>query len=280
MRHYILQDATRALTRTGGFLSGFSFSLNPYIGCAFGDRGGCPYCYVRALPVAGAQPGPWGSWVIAKRNLPELLERELRGLERTGRLPEVTIFMSSATDPYQGMERRMKLSRAALDLMARYQPRRLLLQTRSPMVERDLDLLRRFGTRAVVSLTLETDDDEVRRRLTPTSPSVARRVATARRLRAGGVFVQLAISPMMPNCAPRFAELAATCADRVIIDTYQDGDGSGGKRSRSLGIPQLYESLGYTGWFEKDAATELLSAMKSHLGEHRVLFSRAGFNAL
>jgi DNA repair photolyase len=148
------------------------------------------------------------------------------------------------------------------------------------MVERDVDLLLRLGSHVIVSLTLETDDDEVRRRLTPTSPSVARRVATARSLRAAGVFVQLAVSPMIPNCAQRFAELAATCADRVIIDTYLDGDGSGGKRSRALGIPQLYARLGYDGWFEKGAEAELAAAMKARLGEHRVLFSRAGFNAV
>src|SRR5579863_1896405 len=114
MRNYSATPATRALTPTGGFLDGFSFSLNPYIGCAFGDSGGCPFCYVRALPVARAEQGPWGSWVIAKRNLPQRLERELTALERAGRLAQTTIFMSSATDPYQGMERRMRLSRAAL----------------------------------------------------------------------------------------------------------------------------------------------------------------------
>ncbi|HKD69225.1 MAG TPA: radical SAM protein [Candidatus Binataceae bacterium] len=280
MRRYIEQDTQRALTPTGGFLSGYGFTLNPYIGCAFGDSGGCPFCYVRALPVARTERGEWGSWVIAKRNLPERLERELIALERGGRLAQTEIFMSSATDPYQGMERRMQLSRAALALLAKHRPRRLLLQTRSPMVERDVDLLRRLGRNVIVSLTLETDDDQVRRRLTPTSPSIARRVTVARRMRDAGVFVQLAISPMMPNCAERFARLAASCADRVIIDTYQDGDGSGGKRSRGLGIPQLYERFGYDGWFEKGAEIELIAAMKARLGSQRVLFSRYGFNAL
>ena len=174
----------------------------------------------------------------------------------------------------------MRLSRAALALMVEHRPRRLLLQTRSPMVERDLDLLLGLGPNVIVSMTLETDDEQVRRRLTPTSPSVARRVAVARRLRGAGVFVQLAIAPMMPNRPDRFAELAAACADRVIIDTYLDGDGSGGKRSRALGIPELYARLGYEGWFEKGAETQLMAAMKSRLGEGRVLFSRAGFNAL
>ena len=280
MRRYIEQDTTRALTPTGGFLSGFGFSLNPYIGCAFGDSGGCPFCYVRALPVARASGGAWGSWVIAKRNLCERLEQELEGLARTGKLDNTTIFMSSATDPYQGWERRMRLTRGALELFCRFRPRRVLLQTRSPMVERDIDVLRCLGEHVIVSITLETDDDEVRRRLTPTSPSVGRRLQTACRLRAAGIFVQLAIAPMMPNDPERFAELAAASADRVVIDTYLDGDGSGGRRSRALGIPQLYRRLGYEGWFEKGAELALLEAMKSRLGAYRVLFSREGFNSM
>lgn len=281
VRRYIEQEATRALTPTGGFLSGFGFSLNPYIGCAFGDNGGCPFCYVRALPVARIGGGSWGSWVIAKRNLPERLERELTELRRRKRLGQTTIFMSSATDPYQGIERRMRLSRSALELLADHQPRRLLLQTRSPMVERDIDVLRQLSSRVIVSLTLETDDDAVRRRLTPTSPSVARRLLSARRLREAGIFVQLAIAPMLPNNPSRFAELAAEAmVDRVIVDTYLDGDGSGGRRSRGLGIPQLYRQFGYDRWFEKGAETALIDAMKARLGEARVLFSRAGFNAV
>jgi DNA repair photolyase len=280
MRNYSLAPATRALTVTGGFLGGFTHSLNPYVGCAFGDAGGCPFCYVRALPVARPQRGPWGSWVIAKSNLTELLDRELAALARSGRLEDAAVFMSSATDPYQGIERRMRLTRSALEVFTKRPPRRILLQTRSPMIERDLDLLVRLGERLIASITLETDDEQVRRALSPTSPSVARRLATARRLRQAGVFVQLAISPMMPNDPARLAELADGAADRVVIDTYFDGDGSGGRRSRALGIAELYDRLGYNGWFQPGAEHQLMAAMRARLGRDRVLFSREGFNTI
>jgi hypothetical protein len=78
----------------------------------------------------------------------------------------------------------------------------------------------------------------------------------------------------------RFAELADDVADRVVIDTYFDGDGAHGRRSRALGIGELYDRLGYTGWFQPGAERELLAAMRSRLGAERVLFSRAGFNAV
>lgn len=280
MRNYSATPATRALAPTGGFLGSFSYSLNPYIGCAFGDRGGCPFCYVRALPVARVGAGPWGTWVIAKSNLLELLARELDGLEKSGKLASAAVFMSSATDPYQGMERRMQLTRGTLKLFVRHPPRRLLLQTRSPMIERDLDLLVRLGPHLIASITVETDDERVRRALTPTSPSIARRLATARRLRAAGVFVQLAVAPMMPNHPARLAELADRAADRVVVDTYFDGDGSEGRRSRALGMGKLYQRLGYQGWFRPGAERDLMAAMRARLGEARVLFSRAGFNAV
>lgn len=279
-RRYLLKDAGRALTPTGGFLKGFAFTLNPYVGCAFGDNGGCPFCYVRAMPVARAESGPWGAWVVAKRNLPALLERELQTLDTARRLAAATIFMSSATDPYQGLERRLKLTRAALEAFLRHPPRRLLVQTRSPLVERDLDLLRALEDRVIVSLTIETDDDSVRRALTPTSPSVERRLRCARVIRAAGVFVQVAVAPMMPNHPQRFAAILDEAADRVIVDTYFDGDGANGRRSRALEIGALYERLGYEGWFRPGAEAELLAALYARLGAARVLFSRAGFNAV
>jgi DNA repair photolyase len=281
LRIYKYEKTSRALNPTGGFLSGFSHSLNPYIGCAFGDAGGCPFCYVRALPIAMKGAGaPWGSWVIAKINLKERLLAELAAMRKSGRLETATVFMSSATDPYQGIERRLRISRGALEAFVDYPIRRVLLQTRSPMVERDLDLLKQLGKRVMVSITLETDDDTVRRAVTPTSPSVERRLKTARLMRHEGIPVQLAISPMMPNDPDRFAALADEAADRVIVDSYFAGDGSGGRRSRALGIGELYARLGYEGWFRPGAEDRLLDAMRKRLGAHRVLYSRDGFSAV
>jgi DNA repair photolyase len=280
MRLYLHKSISRALTPTGGFLRGFAFSLNPYIGCAFGDNRGCPFCYVRALPVAHAVEGGWGTWVIAKMNLPDMLERELESLARAGKLEGTAVFMSSATDPYQGIERRLGITRGALAAFANRPPHRILLQTRSPLIERDIDLLRNLGSRLIASITVETDDEVVRRAFTPTSPSIARRLGCARRLREAGIFTQLAIAPMLPNNAAHFAAVADGAADRIIIDTYFDGDGSGGRRSRSLGMAEMYERLGYREWFRPGAEQELLMAMRSRLGPTRVLFSRDGFNAI
>ena len=84
----------------------------------------------------------------------------------------------------------------------------------------------------------------------------------------------------LPNNAANFADLADKVADRVIIDTYFDGDGSGGRRSRWLGMAELYERIGYREWFRPGAEQELLQVMRARLGDNRVLFSRDGFNAV
>jgi len=141
-------------------------------------------------------------------------------------------------------------------------------------------LLKQLGDRAMVSITLETDDDAVRRAITPTSPSVARRLRTAHLMRREGIPIQLAISPMLPNNPERFAQLADDVADRVIVDSFFAGDGSGGRRTRALGIGEMYQRLGYKGWFRPGAEQHLLDAMRARLGEHRVLYSRDGFSAV
>jgi hypothetical protein len=85
---------------------------------------------------------------------------------------------------------------------------------------------------------------------------------------------------MMPNHPARFAEMVANVSDRVVLDTYFEGDGASGRRSRALGVGELYERLGYATWFQPGAERELLARLQSQMGHDRVLFSQAGFNAV
>jgi DNA repair photolyase len=122
------------LNKGTGFLSGYSHSLNPYTGCAFG----CSYCYVRQMPVSLFRGAEWGTWVDAKQEAAALLRRELRKAKTKG---PVTIFMSSSTDPYQPAEYNEQITRSLLTAMLDDPPDFLLVQTRSPLVSRDIDLL-------------------------------------------------------------------------------------------------------------------------------------------
>jgi len=273
-------QAKSILNPTGGFLSTYTHSLNAYQGCAFG-KNSCPYCYVRAMPVQRFSGKVWGEWVKAKMNAPELLRLELEKVRKKGAFGGLRIFMSTATDPYQGAEARLRITRGLLEVFAESGDFGLLVvQTRSPLVERDLDLLTRLGLRVWVSFTIETNRDEVRRQITPASPSIERRLATLARLTAAGVRTQAAISPMLPCDAEIFAELIAPRASRAVVDTLLHGDGAGGRRSAELGMPQLLRSLEYEAWLREDAHVPLLNALRQRMGVDGVGFSQEGFNLL
>jgi DNA repair photolyase len=266
------------LNPTGGFLSTFTHSLNAYQGCAFG-RNGCPYCYVRAMPIQRFAGAPWGEWVRAKTNSAELLRTELAKARRDGTFGSLRVFMSTATDPYQGLEARLKLTRAVLDIFEQSgEFGWLVVQTRSPLVERDIDLLKRLGRRVMVSVTVETDRDDVRRAITPTSPSVDRRLECLRRLSEAGIETQAAISPLLPCNVERLASLVASSANRAVVDTLVDGDGAGGRRSNELGMPGILEHAGYAGWMSSDTHVRLLDELRIRMGADRVGFSKDGFN--
>lgn len=189
--------------------------------------------------------------------------------------------MSTATDPYQGAEARLKLTRRILDAFAESGDFGfLVVQTRSPLIERDIAALQRLGSRIAVSFTIETNREEVRRQITPASPSIERRLATLERLTRAGLRTQAAISPVLPCDAEIFAELIAARASRAIVDTLIDGDGAGGRRSAELGMPQLLKSFGYADWMLPDAHLPLLEALRERIGADRVGFSQEGFNLL
>jgi DNA repair photolyase len=272
------RPARGALTKTGGFLAGFTHTLQPYIGCRFG----CEYCYVKGLGVHRFhQPAQaWGSYVHPRTGIAEYLRKELSGLARRGKLDEVAIFMSSSTDPYQPVERRLRLARSCLEVLAEFPPRLLVVQTRSPLVEDDFALVQALGPCCWLSFTLETDLDAVRAAMTPLCPGVERRLATMRAARAAGIQVQAAVSPCLPySGVETFGRVLLDVADRVVVDTYTSGDGQQGKRTAATQVPALYAQKEWGGWQEEEKARALYGWLAERMGE-RAGWSQAGFTAL
>ena len=261
----------QALTRTGGYLRGYTHSLQPYVGCEFS----CRYCYVREMTVQRANPYrlPWSGWVSPKTNV----AARLLASAKRGTLASARIFMSSSTDPYVPLERKLGLTRDLLEVMREFPAEALVVQTRSPLVLRDIDLLSTLPN-VGVSITITTDDDRVRRAFEPDSPRVARRIEVLAALSAAGIPTQAAVSPILPCDAAKLAALLDPVADRVVVDDLARGDGAGGSRSRAA-FAQL-ERLGHGHWTEPAAADEAFATLQRGLGNERVVFSQPGFNEL
>lgn len=196
----------------------YKFTLNPYAGCSFG----CDYCYARFFAPSERHQETWGRWVTVKKNAVELITEACR----SGALKsDDAVYMSSVTDPYQPIEQQIRLTRAVLKtvLDAGVQPR-LTVQTRSPLVTRDIDLFKRFE-RIRVNVTVTTDSDDVRRRYEPHCPSIASRFKALETLSAAGMRVGVSISPMLPIDDPEaFGErLADLNADEYVTQYMKPG---------------------------------------------------------
>ena len=272
------RPASGALTKTGGFLASFSHTLQPYIGCRFA----CEYCYVQGLSVHRFHRPelPWGEYVHARVGIADKLRAELARYHKRGELSTLAIFMSSATDPYQGAERRWRLSRSCLEVFVDFPPGLLMVQTRSPLVADDFPLLAALGERCWLSFTLETDRDDVRRALTPRCPSIEHRIETIRAARAARLNVQVAVSPCLPySGVEEFGRLLVELGQRVVVDTYTSGDGQGGRRTAQTGVGGRYAAHGWGDWQSEEAGRALYQWLAGAIGE-RAGWSQAGFSQL
>lgn len=168
----------------GGNAAGAAWSLNPYAGCAHA----CSYCYVP--DTIKAERRKWGGYVIVKRDLPTRLARAV------AKSPKRTVYLSTATDPYQPAEAEHRITRHCLEVLARRDwPVEIL--TRSPLVVRDLDLLRQFS-QVRVGLSIPSLDDEVRRLLEPNAPPIAARLQALRQISDEGIPTFANYTPAAP----------------------------------------------------------------------------------
>jgi DNA repair photolyase len=229
-------QAKRILTKQkGGFLTDGEFpythTLSRAAGCSFGNIYCGAYCYAAQLPnwlYNKADSESWGGAVVIKENAPELLDMELA---KAGNRDTYRIFMSSVTDPYQPIERRFRLTRLCLDVFANYDDIDLLvIQTRSPFVTDDIERLSQIPY-VVVSMTIETDRGDLD--VGPNRAFIEQRFEAVKRLVAAGIRTQITVSPCLPYTADFAERLAASGAERIVVDTFVEGDGSKGQRTAS-----------------------------------------------
>lgn len=200
-----------------GFIrrGGYDWTCNPYVGCTFG----CSYCYAMFLPQNKRPREQWGRWLIAKSNAVALARRF------APRLAGQAVYLASVTDPYLPVERTLQLTRGILEAIWPFQPR-LTVQTRSPLVVRDLDLLQQFRY-VGVNLSITSDCEEIRQQFEPKAPPLAERWQTAAALRRAGIPITLCITPTLPLRNPtRFArQVAEFRPDVVVVQDFEESHG-------------------------------------------------------
>jgi DNA repair photolyase len=192
-----------------------AYSINPYRGCEFG----CKYCYARythefMAPKAAASDGEeltagsgstamnfrdpvsFERMIFLKQNAAWLLEQELKKVD-----PAMEIALGTATDPYQPIERRARITRSLLEVFARKAGYRLGIVTKSRLIERDIDLLveiSRHNT-LVVHMTITTPDAKLARLLEPRAPRPDLRFQAVKRLREARIVAGIFGSPLLPG---------------------------------------------------------------------------------
>ena len=219
-------------------MDAYDYTLNPYAGCSFG----CTYCYAAFFSHSTEKRDSWGRWIKVKENAVERLKR------RRGSLDGKLIYMSSVTDPYQPIERKLELTRDLLKVMARGQRPRLVVQTRSPDVVRDCDLLHHIesnGGRVQVNLTVTTDDEDVRRTFEPYCPDNRTRLRAARELRSAGVDTCITMTPLLlVRDAGKFADaLLETEVKKFIAQPFHFQRGKFVASTRDAALALIAEKL-------------------------------------
>jgi DNA repair photolyase len=217
--HYYGTHAKSVLNDTD--ITGMPFwSINPYVGCAFG----CAYCYARyahrwvieravsanpevdALREAFESMPPWLAFerqIFVKQNAADALRKALRyGSDKHLKLIHGDrIGIGTATDPYQPAERRFGITRGILEVLAEHEGLRIFIITKSALVSRDADLLRRIARKNEINvhISLITLDRDLARKLEPRAPTPDARLRALSRLREYGVDAGINVMPVLPG---------------------------------------------------------------------------------
>jgi DNA repair photolyase len=270
-------EARSILTPVTGFLAeaGFTHSLTPARNCTFG----CSYCYVPTMRVQGGlRPDDWRHWgeyTTFKSNAAELLRRALR--------PQQAIYCSPLTDPYQPAEETERMMPEILRAVMAAAPRVFVIQTRGPLILRDIDLLREIRDRLRVSFSVTTDRDEVRRIFEPHCASVEERWRVVESLRDAGIAVSVAMAPILPCDPERLVERAVAVSNGPLVadPLHVRAVKRSGATTREAAV-RICERHGWSEWLDPAFQSEVLARMerRARARGREFGFGPAGFGML
>lgn len=180
-------------------LSDADWVINPYIGCQFG----CKYCYAAFMGRWKHPTEEWGEFLDVKINASEVLKKELERLEEKHKTKNFgSILFSSVTDPYTGLEAKYEITRKCLETLVDFGYKgEVSILTKSPLVVRDIDLLKKLNSE--VGLTVTGVDDEVVRFFESFAPPISARIKALKELDNNGIPVYAFVGPLLPYFTAR-----------------------------------------------------------------------------
>jgi len=273
------------LNPTGGFLSqGFTHTINLYRGCTLGNTLCGLYCYAQWVPYH-RQGREWGTFFDVKTGVIEAYRAQYDRWKhpQSGEAKPLHIFMSSVTDPYPPQERTFRRTRSLLEEMITRPPDRLIIQTHTPLVLDDLELLRTLNALCTlrINVTVETDTTALPSPFPRQAYSPQSRIDALCALQRTGLPTVATVSPLLPLENPwKFAKDLEAACDRVILDHYLLGDGSReGTRTKHTPLPSWLEQAGFQEWTTLEKFYEIVGTFKKVFrAPHRIGISREGFN--
>jgi len=192
-------------------LPGLRYSFNPYWGCEHG----CLYCYVPDVLRGGLPRLRWGRDVFVKENVLEILRSEVK------KKPIGVVGVSTATDPYQPAEKDLEITRGAISILsAAGFP--ISIQTKSPLVIRDIDLIR--GKKIDIGFTITSTDREFQRMFEPRAPPPEDRISALETISSLGINTWIFYGPVIPGYndsideMERIVLLGAKTKSKIIYD--------------------------------------------------------------
>ncbi len=283
--------AKTILTPTGGFLSAYTHTINPYHGCQLG-LGLCGnYCYARTI-IKGVkgEARSWGTYIDAKVNADDLYGSEYTRIRKKNE--PLRIFMSSVTDPYVPIESELRNTESLLEAMIELPPDSLVIQTHTPNVLWDIALIKKLNDICNISvqISVETDMENNDLDLFHTSVNFRHVYSVKSRLQAlyfvknSGLHAVAVVSPLLPLKDPyAFAKSIDSCSNYAILDHFLLGDGSNGSRTSSRKyfdepLPYVLQKNGCGEWNSLDQFKHIVGIFETIMGKERVGVSKEGFS--
>jgi DNA repair photolyase len=208
----------------------------------------------------GLKPGDWQHWgqfTTFKANAPELLEKALRA--------DQIIYCSPLVDPYQPAEADECLMPRVLDVVIAHPPRVFVIQTRGPLILRDLEKLQTLNalTRLRVSFSITTDREDVRRLYEPLCAPIPERVRVVRRLREAGIAMYATLAPLLPSNPEALIDMALEATDRdIVADPFHVRAVKTSGATTREAARRISEKRGYIKWHQPDFQLEIVDRMR------------------